>query len=150
MVEPIGLDCGPPKSVKPRVPRSCRVSRDLARAQVTPKSGRRGLMGGRLNNWIDSKTQKYRWRQILLCYSCKGEIRRVERKKVIESAFRRVCLRKWICANGSEYKWKMVGLSERGCRRRKKTSQPGSVSAKKSMLLVFSVFAVRTTRFYPK
>ena len=36
----------------------------------------------------------------------------------------------------------MLGLSERGC---KKTSEPGSVlhSAKKSMLLVFSVFAVR-------
>ena len=72
----IGLEVGPPKSVKPRVPRSSRVSRDLARAQVTPKSGRGGLMGGRLNNWIDSKTQKYRWRQILLCYICKGVIRR--------------------------------------------------------------------------
>ena len=40
----------------------------------------------------------------------------------------------------------MLGLSERGCRRGKKTSEPGSVlhSAKKSMLLVFSVLAVRT------
>ena len=44
----------PPKSVKPRVPRSSRVSRDLAGAQVTPESGRSGRMGGRLNNWIDS------------------------------------------------------------------------------------------------
>ena len=58
---------------------------------------------------------------------------------------KRAALRKWICANGCEYNWKMVGLSERGCRSRKKTSQPGSVSAKKSMLLVFSVFAVRTS-----
>ena len=54
------------------------------------------------------------------------------------------------------FKWKrvqLVGLSERGCRRRrKKTSKPGSVlhRAKNSTLLVFSVFAVRTARFYLK
>ena len=55
-------------------------------------------------------------------------------------------LRKWICANRCEYNWKTLGLSERGCRRSKKTSEPGSVlhSAKKPMLLVFSVLAVRT------
>ena len=49
--------------------------------------------------------------------------------------------------NGCEYNWKMVGLSERGWRSSKKTSKPGSVlhSTKKSMLLVFSVFAVRTS-----
>ena len=59
IVEKGGTHCRPPKTVNGRLPRSRRVSRDLARAQVTPESGPGGRMGGRLNNWIDNRTWNF-------------------------------------------------------------------------------------------